>query len=131
MQRRPSAAAAALMQQRIFAERRWTLGMQTRKPIGKVVNAIYAALTEMNASWKKLAPYAIKARYEMPRQRMDEDPAADVSNVVKIEIQIFKLRDHVWQIDLQKVAGGIFQFLDLSNMLCTGIAACLEGPLPK
>ena len=62
LQRRPSSAAAALMQQRIFAERHWTLGTQSRKTPAKIMDAIYEALRETKASWKKIAPYCLKAR---------------------------------------------------------------------
>ena len=125
LQRRPSAAAAALMQQRIFAERHWTLGTQSRKTPAKIMDAIYDALAETNASWKKVAPYVIKARYVVGRRdssmalgkHSTTGHSEDSSNVIKIEIQLYKLKEDYWQIDIQKLVGGVLQYLDLCATL--------------
>ena len=110
LQRRPSAAAAALMQQRIFAERHWTLGTQSRKTPQKIMDSIYNALGETNGCWKRLGPYALKARYSTGGQETE-------TNVIKIEIQVYKLKDDCWQIDIQKLSGGVLQYMDLCSRL--------------
>jgi 5'-AMP-activated protein kinase catalytic alpha subunit len=134
LQRRPSAAAAALMQQRIFAERRWSLGAQSRKTPAQIMDAIYDALAKTKASWKKITPYAIKARYTIlgsagfaaaagagGKPSSTATPTSgeseDGSNIIKIEIQVYKLKDNCWQIDIQKLVGGVLQYLDLCATL--------------
>ena len=122
LQRRPSAAEAALMQQRIFAQRHWTLGTQSTKSPAKIMDAIYDALAKTKASWKKIAPYSIKARYMISRSdgfmSARNDSAEDsAANVIKIEIQVYKLKDDRWQIDIQKLVGGVLQYLDLCATL--------------
>ena len=113
LQRRPSAAAAALMQQRIFAERHWTLGAQSRKTPAKIMEAVYRALEETRATWKKIAPYVLKARYALGEENQD----------IKIEIQVYKLpKDGCWQVDIQKLTGGVLQYLDLCATLLEKLA---------
>jgi len=115
LQRRPSSAAAALMQQRIFAERHWTLGTQSRKTPAKIMDAIYEALRETKASWKKIAPYCLKARYVVGGK--------DNESELKIEIQVYKIKDGLNQIDIQKVMGGVLQYLDLCATLLDKLSA--------
>ncbi|QDZ19798.1 serine/threonine protein kinase [Chloropicon primus] len=113
LQRRPSAAAAALMQQRIFAERHWTLGTQSRKTPANIMESIYSALVATNACWKRLGPYILKARYSLGNEPGQEEQ----KNVIKIEIQVYKLKEECWQIDIQKLSGGVLQYLDLCSKL--------------
>ena len=113
LQRRPSAAAAALMQQRIFAERHWTLGTQSRKTPAKIMESIYSALVQTKASWKKIGPYVLKATYAMGSGFENEISGS----AMKIEIQVYKLKEDYWQIDIQKLSGGVLQYLDLCSSL--------------
>ena len=89
------------------------------------MDAIYDALAETNASWKKVAPYVIKARYVVGRRdssmalgkHSTTGHSEDSSNVIKIEIQLYKLKEDYWQIDIQKLVGGVLQYLDLCATL--------------
>ena len=38
-------------------------------------------------------------------------------SAMKIEIQVYKLKEGYWQIDIQKLSGGVLQYLDLCSSL--------------
>ncbi|CAN7081437.1 unnamed protein product [Brassica oleracea var. botrytis] len=105
-------------------ERNWSLGLQVPK-----------ALQDLNVRWKKIGPYNIKCRW-VPNNAggmlsnsmrgnsyFGDDSsmgaAAKPPNVVKFEIQLYKTQDGKYLLDLQRVHGAQFLFMELCAAFLT------------
>ncbi|KAF8049773.1 hypothetical protein N665_2118s0003 [Sinapis alba] len=114
-------------------ERKWALGLQSRAHPREIMTEVLKALQDLNVCWKKIGPYNMKCRwvpsnadgmlsnsmhdnnYFGDDSSIVENDAATVKspNVVKFEIQLYKTRDDKYLLDLQRVHGPQFLFLDL------------------
>lgn len=107
--RRPSAAAAAMMQQRIVAHQTWTLGLQTRLHPSETVVELLRVLALYGISWKKGGPYNIKARMELPAPTGASAPppptpeAASEPRVIKFELQLYRVKEERYILDIQRI----------------------------
>jgi 5'-AMP-activated protein kinase catalytic alpha subunit len=124
--RRPSAVAAALMAQRIVASATWGLGIQTRLHPSDAMAELYRALAAGGVSWKKLGPYNLKCRVELPPLAapdavvgMDDGSAASAASprVLKFEAQLYRLREERYVLDLQRLEGELMAFMDAAGAL--------------
>ncbi|XP_018493121.1 SNF1-related protein kinase catalytic subunit alpha KIN10 [Raphanus sativus] len=108
-------------------ERKWSLGLQSRAHPREIMTEVLKALQDLSVCWKKIGHYNIKCRW-VPNNAvgmlsnsdlghdssMTEDDAAVKSpNVVKFEIQLYKTQDSKYLMDLQRVHGPQFLFLEL------------------
>ncbi|XP_010551836.1 PREDICTED: SNF1-related protein kinase catalytic subunit alpha KIN10 [Tarenaya hassleriana] len=119
-------------------DRKWALGLQSRAHPREIMTEVLKALGDLNVCWKKIGQYNMKCRWVpnnmdgMLNNSMqdhcfgddsnittddDDDSvaaaAAKSPNVVKFEIQLYKTRDEKYLLDLQRVKGPQFLFLDL------------------
>ncbi|KAA8547955.1 hypothetical protein F0562_004384 [Nyssa sinensis] len=116
-------------------ERKWTLGLQSRAPPREIMTEVLKALQELNVGWKKIGHYNIKCRWipGIPGHHegminnpmhsnhyfgdestiIENDGVANLPNVVKFEVQLYKTREDKYLLDLQRVQGPQFLFLDL------------------
>lgn len=117
-------------------ERKWALGLQSRARPCEIMTEVLKSLQELNVCWKKIGHYNMKCRWipgipghheGMVKNHMhgnhyfgdestivESDVAASRSpNVVKFEVQLYKTRDEKYLLDLQRVQGPQFLFLDL------------------
>ncbi|CAH1437601.1 unnamed protein product [Lactuca virosa] len=118
-------------------ERKWALGLQSRAHPREIMQEVLKALQELNVNWKKIGHYNMKCRWDpatshghntntmqlqSSRYFGDEstivDAAADTAsstspNVVKFEVQLYKTREEKYLLDLQRVNGPQFLFLEL------------------
>ncbi|KAG4911674.1 hypothetical protein JHK82_052276 [Glycine max] len=95
---------------------------------------VLKALQELNVCWKKIGHYNMKCRwvagtaghhegminnsvhsnhYFGNDSCIIENEAVSKSNVVKFEVQLYKTREEKYLLDLQRVQGPQFLFLDL------------------
>ncbi|KAI4346628.1 hypothetical protein L6164_007509 [Bauhinia variegata] len=115
-------------------ERKWALGLQSRAHPREIMTEVLKALQELNVRWKKIGHYNMKCRwvagipghhegmvdnaahsnhYFGDDSTIIENDAASKSKVVKFEVQLYKTRDEKYLLDLQRVQGPQFLFLDL------------------
>ncbi|KAJ4831534.1 SNF1- protein kinase catalytic subunit alpha kin10 [Turnera subulata] len=97
---------------------------------------VLGALQELTVCWKKIGHYNMKCRwipgtagygesmlndpvYPIANQHsiIETDEAIATVNVVKFEVQLYKARDEKYLLDLQRVQGPQFLFLDLCAAL--------------
>ncbi|KAF4390794.1 hypothetical protein G4B88_015684 [Cannabis sativa] len=117
-------------------ERKWSLGLQFQANPHEIMTDVLKTLQELGVCWKKIGYYNMKCRW-IPRIHAT---AMKPSNVVKFEvqfcfdmfsnlercydvdcIQLYKTREEKNLLDLQRVQGSQFLFLDL----CAAIFAQL------
>ncbi|KAL8248752.1 hypothetical protein R6Q59_005620 [Mikania micrantha] len=132
-------AAASIMPQRPAAymdyqginmrsqvERKWALGLQSRAHPREIMTEVLKALQELNVCWKKIGHYNMKCRWVPGNNSMqsnhyfgdeltivETDGASISPNVVKFEVQLYKTREDKYLLDLQRIQGPQFLFLDL------------------
>ncbi|KAI7754915.1 hypothetical protein M8C21_027025 [Ambrosia artemisiifolia] len=132
-------AAASMMPQRSAAymdyqginfrnqvERKWALGLQSRAHPREIMTEVLKALQELNVCWKKIGHYNMKCRWAPANNSMqnnhyfgdeltivETDVALTSPNVVKFEVQLYKTREDKYLLDLQRIQGPQFLFLDL------------------
>ncbi|KAG5536558.1 hypothetical protein RHGRI_024096 [Rhododendron griersonianum] len=113
-------------------ERKWILGLQSTAPPREIMTQVLLALQAMNVCWKKIGHYNIKCRwfhvFHNPKgmnnhHSPDSDYITDESaiihddfhaqSVVKFEMQLYKTHEENYLLDLQRVSGQAFLFLDL------------------
>ncbi|KAL4577282.1 hypothetical protein LXL04_013388 [Taraxacum kok-saghyz] len=110
-------------------ERKWALGLQSRAHPREIMQEVLKALQELNVNWKKIGQYNMKCRWDpdhnhsnsMQSSRyfgdesaiVDADSASTSPNVVKFEVQLYKTREEKYLLDLQRVSGPQFLFLEL------------------
>ncbi|KVI09102.1 Kinase associated domain 1 (KA1) [Cynara cardunculus var. scolymus] len=114
-------------------ERKWALGLQSRAHPREIMTEVLKALQELNVCWKKIGHYNMKCRWSPGHHEgmvndgmqsshyfgdessiVDADPASPSPNVVKFEVQLYKTREEKYLLDLQRVYGPQFLFLELS-----------------
>ncbi|XP_073273022.1 SNF1-related protein kinase catalytic subunit alpha KIN10-like [Primulina huaijiensis] len=118
------------------ADKRWALGLQSRAHPREIMTEVLKALQELNVYWKKIGPYNMKCRWipsspgrhegmindSMHDNNYFGDDSAIIendgvvrsaANVVKFEVQLYKTREDKYLLDLQRVHGPQFLFLDL------------------
>ncbi|KAE8724842.1 SNF1-related protein kinase catalytic subunit alpha KIN11 [Hibiscus syriacus] len=116
-------------------ERKWALGLQSRAHPREIMTEVLKALQELNVCWKKIGHYNMKCRWLPSIPGLNEgmltnpvhnnhyfgdesaiienDSVTKLPNVVKFEVQLYKTREEKYLLDLQRVQGPQFLFLDL------------------
>ncbi|XP_042043596.1 SNF1-related protein kinase catalytic subunit alpha KIN10-like [Salvia splendens] len=135
-QRSPGAINYQQLGERQFpSERKWALGLQSRAHPREIMAEVLKALQELNVNWKKIGQYNMKCRWvpgdpghsegvvnnSMHDNNYFEDESSIVEHganfkpqhVVKFEVQLYKTREDKYLLDLQRVQGPQFLFLDL------------------
>ncbi|XLS91732.1 hypothetical protein HN51_067740 [Arachis hypogaea] len=110
-------------------ERKWALGLQSRAHPREIMTEVLKALQELHVCWKKIGHYNMKCRwvagipgnhegmvnnhYFGDDSSIIENDAVSNTNVVKFEVQLYKTREEKYLLDLQRLQGPQFLFLDL------------------
>ncbi|KAL1824484.1 hypothetical protein ACET3Z_011262 [Daucus carota] len=116
-------------------DRKWALGLQSRAHPREIMTEVLKALQELNVCWKKIGHYNMKCRWvpgipghydgmlnkSMHSNRffgddstiIENDAAVRSPSVVKFEVQLYKTREDKYLLDLQRVQGPQFLFLDV------------------
>ncbi|OWM74772.1 SNF1-related protein kinase catalytic subunit alpha KIN10-like [Punica granatum] len=115
------------------AEKKWALGLQSRAHPREIMTEVLKALQELNVGWKKIGHYNMKCmwnpglaghegmvndavhgnHYFGDESTIIESDASKSRNVVKFEVQLYKTTEEKYLLDLQRVQGPQFLFLDL------------------
>lgn len=113
---------------KLASDRKWRLGLQSPAHPREIMTQVLGALQELNVCWKKIGHYNVKCRW-LYNHCLD-DESATVANdfqslgIVKFEIQLYKTRDDKYLLDLQRISGPQFLFLDF----CSVLIMQLESP---
>ncbi|GFZ03556.1 SNF1 kinase homolog 11 [Actinidia rufa] len=124
----------------LATERKWILGLQSPAHPREIMKQVLLALQELNVRWKKIGHYNIKCRWFHDVQNPEAinhphkshyitDESAIVHNdyraqsIVKFEMQLYKTRKEDYLLDLQRVTGPQFVFLDLCAAFLTQLGA--------
>ncbi|GER45334.1 protein kinase [Striga asiatica] len=120
----------------IPADRKWALGLQSRAHPREIMTEVLKALQELNVYWKKIGHYNMKCKWTPANPGQHEgllnnnamhdnnffggdsviiENEANVrpQSVVKFELQLYKTREEKYLLDLQRVQGPQFLFLEL------------------
>ncbi|KAH7387108.1 hypothetical protein KP509_16G005800 [Ceratopteris richardii] len=115
---------------RLPTERKWALGLQSRAHPREIMAEVLKALQELAVCWKKIGHYNMKCRWLPPLPlggqghplSMQDGPYSndgmdhvtrDECDTVKFEIQLYKTKEDKYLLDLQRVQGPQFLFMDL------------------
>ncbi|KAH0762758.1 hypothetical protein KY290_018831 [Solanum tuberosum] len=123
-------------------EKMWLVGLQSPANPKEIMNQVLGTLLELNVRWKKIGHYNMKCLWchdlhlhNMANNHMNDDEHF-ISNAtamsthlqpqptVKFEMQLYKTEDEKYLLDLQRISGPQFLFLDF----CAGFIRQLEGP---
>ncbi|KAL3374915.1 hypothetical protein AABB24_006413 [Solanum stoloniferum] len=123
-------------------EKMWLVGLQSPANPKEIMNQVLGTLLELNVRWKKIGHYNMKCLWchdlhlhSMANNHMNDDDhfisnATAISThlqpqpTVKFEMQLYKTEDEKYLLDLQRISGPQFLFLDF----CAGFIRQLEGP---
>eukprot|EP00965_Chrysotila_dentata_P074393 2457062-Pleurochrysis_carterae.AAC.1 len=85
---------------------------------------IFRALRVLRFEWKIVAQYSLKCRPcpQPPSQALDDHVAIDGSGLtarckVKVGLQLYKIQEDSYLLDVRKVDGEILPFMDVCAML--------------
>lgn len=128
--------------------RRWYLGIQSKKEPAHVMSEVYKALLVLHFEWQVVAPYRIKCRWQpkgfslgeahMSRQLSDgsnnPDAAARLQQMqaqsrIKIGLQLYKVQQHIYLLDFQRIDGNAFLYMNLCARIITELKT-LSGIRP-
>ncbi|GAB9468808.1 hypothetical protein Gpo141_00006115 [Globisporangium polare] len=133
--------------------RRWYLGIQSKKEPAHVMSEVYKALHVLHFEWIVVAPYRVKCRWQpkgfpthMPVASGDaeRDYEAQVKyqqlqaqSRIKIGLQLYKVQQHIYLLDFQRLDGNAFTYMNLCARIITelktlsGIRTIPSGQDPR
>ncbi|KAK4778661.1 hypothetical protein SAY86_006189 [Trapa natans] len=114
-------------------EKKWALGLQSRAHPREIMTEVLKALQELNVGWKKIGHYNMKCMWNPglighegmandvihgnhcfgDESRIIENDTKKMKTVVKFEVQLYKTTEEKYLLDLQRLHGPQFLFLDL------------------
>jgi len=100
------------------AQRRWHLGVQSSLAPADMMLEIFRVLRALRFEWKIVAQYSLKCR---PCTRpLGEGGTAESSAVrckVKVGLQLYKIQEDSYLLDIRKVDGEVLPFIDVCSLL--------------
>ncbi|KAM3269135.1 SNF1-related protein kinase catalytic subunit alpha KIN10 [Capsicum chacoense] len=122
-------------------EKMWRVGLQSPANPREIMNQVLGTLQALNVRWKKIGHYNMKCLWchylnlhSMASNDMNEDhfisnatalsTQLQPQSAVKFEMQLYKTQDEKYILDLQRISGPQFLFLDF----CAVFIMLLEAP---
>jgi len=104
------------------SQRRWHLGVQSSLAPADMMLEIFRALRALRFEWKIVAQYSLKCR---PCTRPSEPTGSgtlDASSMavrckVKVGLQLYKIVEDSYLLDIRKVDGDVLPFMDVCSLL--------------
>lgn len=101
---------------------RWHLGVPSSLSPADMMLEIFRALRALRFEWKIVAQYSLKCR---PCTRPSTDAAAptfDKSSMavrckVKVGLQLYKIQEDSYLLDIRKIDGDVLPFMDVCSLL--------------
>eukprot|EP00644_Phytophthora_capsici_P009884 jgi/Phyca11/119653/e_gw1.39.449.1 len=120
--------------------RRWYLGIQSKKEPAHVMSEVYKALFVLHFEWKVVAPYRVKCRWQSPSGDPNNQNGGAVVNMeeaklqqqmqrIKIGLQLYKVQQHIYLLDFQRLDGNAFTYMNLCARIITELKT-LSGIRP-
>jgi len=100
--------ASSSFQKNYKRSKRWYLGIHTRLSPRDIMLEVYRSLKVLDFDWKRVNPYSIRCRKLSPDARY-----------IKIAIQLYKVEDERYLLDIRKIDGETFSFLHLCTKMLT------------
>jgi len=105
-------------------QRRWHLGVQSSLAPADMMLQIFRVLRTLRFEWKIVAQYSLKCR-PCTRPPADGGPSGgmvDPSSMavrckVKVGLQLYKIQDDSYLLDIRKVDGDVLPFMDVCSLL--------------
>ncbi|XP_010450810.1 PREDICTED: SNF1-related protein kinase catalytic subunit alpha KIN11-like [Camelina sativa] len=106
------------LRSRIKDDKTWTLGLQSRGNPCEIMSEVFKALQNLKVCWKKIGHYNIKCRWVRSfandkNQTIVDECAMILPTIIKFEFQLYKVGENKYLLDIQRVDGPQFIFLDL------------------
>merc|ERR1719198_1863078 len=101
-------------------QRRWHLGVQSSMPPADMMLEILRALRALQFEWKIVAQYSLKCRpctSSMDSLGASEDGGMALRCKVKIGLQLYKIQEDLYLLDVRKVDGDMLPFMDICALL--------------
>lgn len=115
--------------------RRWYLGIQSKKEPAHVMSEVYKALHVLHFEWIVVAPYRVKCRWQ-PKGFPSRPPAStghaehdyeahvkyqqlQAQSRIKIGLQLYKVQQHIYLLDFQRLDGNAFTYMNLCARIIT------------
>jgi len=104
-------------------QRKWHLGVQSSLAPADMMLEIFRALRALRFEWKIVAQYSLKCR---PCTRPPVEPSGsgtlDASSMavrckVKVGLQLYKIQEDAYLLDIRKVDGDVLPFMDVCSLL--------------
>ncbi|MCD7466024.1 SNF1- protein kinase catalytic subunit alpha kin10 [Datura stramonium] len=131
----------ASLEDTVSKEKKWLVGLQSPANPREIMNQVLGTLQGLNVRWKKIGHYNMKCLWchDLHLHSIDSNHMSDdhfISNAtvisthlqpqpaVKFEMQLYKTQDEKYLLDLQRISGPQFLFLDF----CAVFVLQLEGP---
>ncbi|XP_038892877.1 SNF1-related protein kinase catalytic subunit alpha KIN10-like isoform X1 [Benincasa hispida] len=103
---------------------KWALGLQAKAHPRDIMMKVLKVLQELNVCWKKIGEYNMKCKLtsdtithhqDMPNHSimLKVNHVTIFQNVVKFEVQLYKVQEERYLLDLQRIQGPQFLFLNL------------------
>ncbi|CEG50273.1 camk camkl ampk protein kinase [Plasmopara halstedii] len=119
--------------------RRWYLGIQSKKEPAHVMSEVYKALFVLHFEWKVVAPYRVKCRWQSPGDASTQQSGTAMSSnetklqqqmqQIKIGLQLYKVQQHIYLLDFQRLDGNAFTYMNLCARIITELKT-LSGIRP-
>ncbi|DAZ93149.1 TPA: hypothetical protein N0F65_006348 [Lagenidium giganteum] len=111
--------------------RRWYLGIQSKKEPAHVMSEVYKALHVLHFEWKVVAPYRVKCRWQAPAfaaaSREIQGAQQFRASSIKIGLQLYKVQQHIYLLDFQKLDGNAFTYMNLCARIITELKTLSGG----
>jgi len=105
-------------------QRRWHLGIQSTASPADMMLEIFRTLRVLQFEWKIVAQYSLKCRpctRAMPGSDgigMGQDASRFATRFkVKVGLQLYKIQEDSYLLDIRKVDGEILPFMDVCSLL--------------
>ncbi|EOD16382.1 hypothetical protein EMIHUDRAFT_356164 [Emiliania huxleyi CCMP1516] len=102
----------------VAVQRRWHLGVQSSMSPADMMLEIFRALRVLQFEWKIVAQYSLKCRPCTARtasEGMGQEPMTRFK--VKVGLQLYKIQEDSYLLDIRKVDGDVLPFMDVCSLL--------------
>ncbi|CCI47099.1 unnamed protein product [Albugo candida] len=112
----------------VAKRRRWYLGIQSKKEPAHVMSEVYKALHVLHFDWKAAAPYRVKCRWQAPKTSNLYHNKTLNGSRIKIGLQLYKVQQHIYLLDFQKLEGNAFTYMNLCARIITELKTLSGRP---
>ncbi|EGG21468.1 putative protein serine/threonine kinase [Cavenderia fasciculata] len=90
--------------------RKWYLGAISQLPPQEIMSEVYRSLKKVGFEWKVTGPYQLRCRITKNDRH------------IKLFLQLFRVADNRYLLDIKKIEGEIFIFFDICSDLLTELS---------